>query len=108
MIVRTWIGRAPQENADAYVSFLEGKVFKDIRDINGYHGAYVLRRLINGNNDVEFLVITFWKSMEAIHKFAGDDPTVAIVENGARALLSTFDEHVKHYDVLYSPGSIKK
>jgi len=104
MIARTWIGRAAEENADAYVSFLEGKVFKDIRNIDGYHGAYVLRRPINGKNEVEFLVITFWKSMDAIHKFAGEDPTVAVVEDEARVLLSTFDEQVKHYDVSHSPG----
>ena len=104
MIARTWIGRAPRENADAYVFFLEKKVFKDIRDIDGHHGAYVFRRPVSGNNDVEFLVITFWKSMKAINKFAGDDPTVAVVEDEARALLSSFDEQVKHYDVLHSPG----
>jgi heme-degrading monooxygenase HmoA len=104
MIGRTWVGRAPQENAEAYLSFLEGKVFKDIRGIDGYHGAYVLRRPVNGNKEVEFLVITFWKSMEAVHKFAGDDPTVAVVEDEARVLLSAFDEHVNHYEVLHSPG----
>ncbi len=104
MTARTWFGRAPQENASAYVSFLKGKVLKDIRDIDGYCGAYVLRRPINENQDVEFLVITFWKSMEAVRKFAGDDPTVAVVEDEARALLSAFDEQVNHYDVLHSPG----
>ncbi len=103
MIGRTWIGRSPRENEEAYLSFLEGKVFKDIRNIDGYCGAYILRRPVNGNQDVEFLVITFWKSMEAVRKFAGDDPTVAVVEDEPRALLSAFDEHVKHYDVLHSP-----
>jgi heme-degrading monooxygenase HmoA len=104
MIARTWFGRALRENADAYMSFLEGKVFKDIRDINGYNGAYVLRRLISGSDDVEFLVITFWESMEAVQKFAGDDSSVAVIEDEAKALLCTFDEHVKHYDVMHSPG----
>jgi hypothetical protein len=36
MIGRTWVGQAPQDNAEAYLTFLEGKVFKDIRHIYGY------------------------------------------------------------------------
>lgn len=104
MIARTWIGWAPQENVDAYVSFLEGKVLKDIRRIDGHHGAYVFKRPISENGEMEFLVITFWESMEAIRQFAGDDPSVAVVEDEARALLSNFDEHVNHYDVIHSPG----
>ncbi len=103
IIARTWIGRSSHENADAYLSFLEGKVFKDIRNIRGYNGAYVFKRRNNENDDVEFLVITLWESMQAVHKFAGDDPSVAVVEDEARRLLSIFDAHVNHYDVVISP-----
>ena len=103
MIARTWIGRAAHKNADAYVSFLESKVLKAIRDIEGHHGAYVLRRPNNENDDVEFLVITFWESMEAIRRFAGEDPSSAVIEPEARALLSKYDDRVKHYDVVCLP-----
>lgn len=101
MIARTWTGRAARTNAQAYISFLDGKVFKDMRSIEGHSGTHVFRRYFSKNDDEEFLIITFWESIEAIHKFAGDDPTVAVIEDEARALLSAFDEHVKHYDVSH-------
>jgi heme-degrading monooxygenase HmoA len=104
MIVRTWKGWTPWKNADAYVSFLEGKVFKDIRKIDGYRGAYVFRSTDSEKDEVEFFVITFWDSIETIKKFAGDDPSLAVVENEAKRLLSRFEKHVKHYDVVHPPG----
>ena len=75
MIARLWRGRA----AGA---------------ISGYRGARVLR------SGLEFLVITEWDSMDAVRRFAGDDPQVAVVEPEARAVLSEFDEAVRHYEVV--------
>jgi hypothetical protein len=48
----------------------------------------------------EFLVITFWESMGAIRRFAGEDPERAVVEPEARAVLAEFDDVVLHYEVM--------
>ena len=48
----------------------------------------------------EFLVLTYWESMDAIRKFAGDRPELAVVAPNARALMREFDETVRHYDVV--------
>jgi hypothetical protein len=39
--------------------------------------------------------------MEAVRKFAGDDPDVAVVTREARAILTRFDEQVAHYEVAW-------
>jgi hypothetical protein len=49
---------------------------------------------------VEVTVLTFWDSMTSIHRFAGADPTSAVVEPEARAVLKRFDARVTHFDVL--------
>jgi len=49
---------------------------------------------------VEFLVLTRWTSMEAIRAFAGPNPERAVVEPGAIAALTAYDEEVRHYEVL--------
>jgi hypothetical protein len=49
---------------------------------------------------VEFLVLTRWRSIEAIRAFAGDEITRAVVEPGAVAPLIDFDATVTHYEVL--------
>jgi hypothetical protein len=60
----------------------------------------VLRRADGGR--VEFLVMTLWDSMDAVRRFAGDNPEAAVVEPEARAVLSEYDNFVRHYEV-YEP-----
>lgn len=68
----------------------------------GFQGLYLLRR--QDVKETEFLVLTLWESMDAIHAFAGDQPEHAIVEPEARAALVRFDDTVSHYEVLAAPN----
>lgn len=99
MIARLWRGAATPFNAEAYVRHVTGRVFPSLENIPGYRGAWLLRRETEGL--VEFLVLTRWDSMEAVERFAGDDPSVAVVEPAARAALAEFDEIVAHYEILH-------
>jgi heme-degrading monooxygenase HmoA len=101
MIFRVWRGEATVEDGPRYVDHLERSVFPQLREIEGYEKAYLLRRPIGDR--VEFLVITVWQSMDAIRRFAGEEPTTAVVEPEARAVLSDFDETVDHYEVVLDP-----
>lgn len=103
MIVRLWRGAATPDGAEAYVRHVTGRVFPSLQNVPGYRGARLLRR--EAEPRVEFLVLTFWDSMEAVRRFAGDDPTVAVVEPAARAVLADFDEFVSHYDLVHTAGS---
>ena len=95
MIARLWRGRArTPKDADAYQRHVTGTVLPSIASIEGHRGAQVLRR------GEEFLVITFWESMDAIRRFAGEDPERAVVEPEARAVLADFDDFVRHYEVM--------
>lgn len=99
MIARTWRGRTTPGNADAYFRFVTNHVFPSLRAIDGHRGAYVLRRDAPGG--VEFLVMTFWDSLQAIRKFAGEQAETAVVEPQARALLTDFDRTVEHYEIVH-------
>jgi heme-degrading monooxygenase HmoA len=69
----------------------------DLEQIPGYEGAYVLRR--DDDDGVEFVVLTLWRSLDAVRDFAGDDYERAVVTPEARDLLSEHDERVVHYVV---------
>lgn len=99
MIARSWRGFATPKNADAYVHHLRKDVVPVLEDIPGYQGIQILRR-DTGNGDVEFLVLTTWTSMDAIRRFAGEEPEIAVVAPEARALLARWDERVHHYEVM--------
>ena len=102
MIARMWRGRATPEAARHYVTHVTGSVFPKLASIAGHRGATVLTR--DSGGDVEFLVVTYWDSMDAIREFAGPTPDVAVVEPAARAILSSFDDTVHHFGVAYATG----
>ena len=102
MIVRIWRGRATSANADAYHHHVTTTVFPALTGIPGHRGAYLLRREMDG--EVEFLAVTLWESLEAVRAFAGEDAEVAVVEPEARAVLSDFDEFVRHYELAWGTG----
>ena len=94
MIARLWRGAAGDDAAAAaYLRHVERNVVPQLAAIAGYRDVKVLRR------EREFVVITFWESMDAVRRFAGDDPERAVVEPEARAVLAEFDDFVRHYEV---------
>ena len=97
MIARLWRGSAgTPAGADAYQQHVTTKVLPALRGIEGHRGARVLRR------GEEFIVVTFWESMDAVRKFAGPDPERAVVEPEARAVLSSFDDFVRHFELAHA------
>lgn len=99
MIVRTWRGVTTPANADAYQRFVTTRVFSQLPAIAGHRGAQLLRRAIG--DEVEFIAVTTWESLDAIRKFAGANPTRAVIEPEARALLSRFDDEAQHYELAH-------
>jgi heme-degrading monooxygenase HmoA len=93
-IVRSWSARATREGADAYEVFFKTRLVPQLETIPGHRGALVLRRA--AADLVEITVLTFWDSMDAIQRFAGETPNRAVVEDEARAVLVSFDELVRH------------
>ena len=102
MIARMWRGQAKSENADAYERFVTTKVFAGLPAIAGHRGAYLLKRPIDDGNEVEFIAVTLWESLAAIRGFAGDSIDRAVVEPEARAVLSSFDDFVRHFELAHA------
>ena len=99
MIVRMWFGRSRSDTANQYGEHVTTKVMPSLANIPGHRGALVLRR--DDANEAEFAVLTMWDSMEAVQRFAGPRPERAVVEPDAREVLSTFDDTVRHFEVIF-------
>ena len=99
MISRVWHGWTTPENAYAYDSLLKSEIFQGIknRQIDGYKGIHLLRR--DHGDEVEFVTIMWFESIEAVRSFAGEDYETAVVPPKARELLSRFDAQSQHYEV---------
>ncbi len=96
MITRLWRGWTAPENADAYERFLLSDLFPSMRHIPGFRGADVLRR--RENDEVAFVTLTRFASIEAVRGFAGDNYEVPVPEPQALALLSRHEERAVHFD----------
>ena len=97
MILRSWSARATAEGAERYVRYFHQSLLATLQRLEGHCGAMVLTRPVG--DEVEVTVLTLWESLEAIRRFAGPEPTVAVVEDEARAMLLRFDGHVTHADI---------
>jgi heme-degrading monooxygenase HmoA len=91
-----WRGWTAREDAQAYADFLLGSLFPSMREIDGFVDADVLRR--RDGDEVAFLTLTRFETLDAIRAFAGDDYEVPVLEPEALALLSRYDERAAHFE----------
>jgi heme-degrading monooxygenase HmoA len=105
MTARIWHGYTNHENADAYEKLLGDEIFRGIadRNIKGFKNIQLLKR--NINDEVEFITIMLFESIDAIKIFAGEDYEKAVVPEKARALLKRFDKISQHYELIISSHS---
>ena len=99
MISRIWHGWTTPDNGDKYEALLIEEIFVGIqnRQIRGFKGIQLLRRQVG--DEVEFVTIMMFDSLDAVREFAGQDYEQAVVPEKARAILTQFDERSQHYEV---------
>ena len=102
MIARIWHGWTTKQNADAYEALLRTEIFGGIgaRAIPGYRGIELLRRDVA--DEVEFVTVMRFDSLDAVRTFAGEDHEAAVVPPEARRILARFDRRSAHYEVIES------
>ena len=103
MITRIWHGWTSPENADTYEVLLRTEIFPGIAEkgIPGYRGVHLLRRELA--DEVEFVTMMWFDSIDSVREFMGEDYEVAFVPESARKVLSRFDERSQHYDMRLTP-----
>jgi heme-degrading monooxygenase HmoA len=102
MIFRIWHGWTTPGNADTYENLLKKEIFPTIasKNVPGYRGIQLLRRQLD--NEVEFIVVMQFESLEAVKQFAGEDYEKAYVPDKARRVLSRHDDRSQHYEMKES------
>jgi heme-degrading monooxygenase HmoA len=69
-IARIWRGRSTADKADEYARYLYEYGIKPLAE--NALGVQMLREDRDGES--EFVTISYWESVEAMSRFAGDDP----------------------------------
>lgn len=100
MISRIWHGWTTSKNANSYENLLKEEIFLSILDrkIPGFIDIQLLRRSIA--EEVEFITIMRFESLDAVIEFAGEDYEASVVPPKARAVLAHFDDRSQHYEII--------
>ncbi len=99
MISRIWHGWTTPANADTYEALLKEEILVGIqaRHMRGFKDIQLLRRKVG--DEVEFITIMRFDSLDAAREFAGEDYEAAVVPPKARAVLAHFDARSQHYEI---------
>jgi heme-degrading monooxygenase HmoA len=98
MFIREWRGRAKQSEAARYPEYFRNEVISQLRRARGFQGGYLSKREVA--DQVEFLVLTRWETMDAIREFTGSAAEHAVIDPAAMVTLVAYDHAVRHYEVL--------
>jgi heme-degrading monooxygenase HmoA len=97
MIARLWRGHTTHANADAYEAMLKPDLLPGLSQKKGFRGSFLLRR--NRGDEVEFVTMILWDSLDDLRAVAGPDYETAIVPEERKAVLSRWDDKAAHYDM---------
>lgn len=97
MIARTWTGYVKPEKAQTYIELMETVALPDYKGTPGNLGAWCLHR--DMGSKTEIVMLTFWESMDAIKRFAGDGETTAKYYDFDKDYLIEMPENSVHFGV---------
>ena len=100
MVARVWHGYSTPEHADAYEAMLKPELLPGVSRKHGYRGSHLLRRDLG--DEVEFITILFFDSLDDIRAIAGPNYEVAVIPEERKRHLSRFDAAARHYQVRAS------
>ncbi len=98
MIARIWHGWTKLADAKKYEQLLRDEIFPSIaaRKIPGYHGVELFIR--EEGNEVEFVTLLRFNSMDAVKEFAGADASKPVIFPKAEPLITRM-ERARHYRI---------
>jgi heme-degrading monooxygenase HmoA len=104
MIARIWQGRTRPGMGKAYFSYLEKTGIKEYHETEGFKDLLILTREIG--DSTEYVLVTLWENMDAIRRFAGEQPERAVYypEDDRYFAEENRTPYVRHYDVRNSPA----
>jgi heme-degrading monooxygenase HmoA len=98
VIARIWRGWALPDGAAAYQRYYTETLTPELRRIPGFRGGHLLRREVEGA-EVELVTITWFESLDAVRRFAGEAYERAVVSERALALLTRHERTCQHFEV---------
>lgn len=102
-IVRRWEARAPESAVQEWLVGFRKIVLPKMLGTEGFLGVSIL--VSRGDDPRQIAVFTSWDGEDALVRFAGPNPDVAVMPDWVAAIIPDHNTHATHYDeVLLEPG----
>ena len=98
MIVRMWHGTVLSSKAKDYREFLNARAIPDYQSTEGNISVHILER--SEGTVTHVITLTFWKDLDSIKAFAGNDVETAKYYPEDKDFLLEFEPNVTHYEVV--------
>ncbi len=98
MIARIWHGKTRIADYEQYTDFLKEVAIPDYEKTVGFMGLTFLRNIHEEAG--HFTLITYWRNLEVIKNFAGEDFEKAKYYPEDDDFLLEFEEEVQHHEVF--------
>jgi heme-degrading monooxygenase HmoA len=103
MLARIWHGVTMADKADTFLQFVRKTGEQAYLKSPGNQGVHILRR--HFDDKAEFLLFSFWDSIESIKRFAGEDYSRALYPfTEDKEFLVELEPEVRHFEVLTEPA----
>jgi heme-degrading monooxygenase HmoA len=97
MVARLWHGRTPADKADEYRQYLFDAGVKKIASLPGNRGVQMM--MSKSADQGEFMVVSYWDSIEAIKGYAGEDYTKVHDLPRDKEFLIDHEPLVRHFEL---------
>lgn len=97
-IIRIWKGWTNKENAPVYEKLLENEIFPEVKKkgVSGLKKVSISTRELK--DEVEFLLVLQFDSLESVKTFAGENYKTAYIPDKAKRILSKYETTARHYE----------
>ncbi len=97
-ILREWRGRALPANDDAVYEHYLKNLKPLLMETPGFEGVAVGKRDLG--KLVEYVLISYWRDMDAVKTFAGSTVDKAVLPEGTSDVLLDSDTFVRHFEII--------
>ncbi|MDW6026370.1 hypothetical protein SAZ10_31880 [Mesorhizobium sp. BAC0120] len=101
IILRKWSGRIRTADEAVYVAYIAKTGLKEYSETPGNLGYQMMMRTL-GDGVSEVSTLSWWRDMEAVRSFAGDNPERAVYYPEDDRFLLDRPEFVEHHRVFAS------
>ncbi len=102
LIARAWFDRTARDRVGEYVDYVRTTGVKELTATEGNRGVLVVTRPEESTSEIG--VISFWRSLGDVEKFAGKDFRKAVYYEKDREYLLRMDPELVHYEVPVAEG----